>query len=81
MGFFCLIFQVLFLDHPSHKVRDTSCYKPFRMLAGGRTPGLKKLSAKVLGVEVQIGEHSSVSRIFVFSYLHRHKFHLLLRYK
>ncbi|XP_076469750.1 RNA exonuclease 4-like [Babylonia areolata] len=52
--------KVLFLDHPRRQIRDTSRYKPFRQLFGGRNPSLKKLTAKVLGVCVQEGEHSSV---------------------
>jgi RNA exonuclease 4 len=52
--------KVLYLSHPKKKIRDTSRYRPFRQLSGGRTPGLKKLCQKVLGVEVQEGEHSSV---------------------
>ena len=41
-------------------IRDTSAYKPFRAAFGGRTPSLKNLSARMLGVTVQQGEHSSV---------------------
>ena len=41
-------------------IRDTSTYKPFRSIFGGRTPSLKNLSARMLGVSVQQGEHSSV---------------------
>lgn len=52
--------KVLFLDHPKRMIRDTSTYKPFRALFGGRTPSLKNLSARMLGVSVQQGEHSSV---------------------
>merc|ERR1712020_195084 len=37
-----------------------SLYKPFRAAFGGRTPSLKNLSARMLGVAVQTGEHSSV---------------------
>lgn len=53
-------FKVLFLDHPKRMIRDTSAYKPFRAAFGGRTPSLKNLSARMLGVSVQQGEHSSV---------------------
>ena len=42
-------------------IRDTSTYKPFRQLFNGRNPALNKLTAKVLGVSVQEGEHNSVS--------------------
>ncbi|KAL8612750.1 hypothetical protein ACOMHN_033749 [Nucella lapillus] len=51
---------VLFLDHPRREIRDTARFKPFRQLFGGRNPSLKKLTAKVLGVSVQQGEHNSV---------------------
>ena len=52
--------KVLFLDHPKRHIRDTALYKPFRAAFGGRTPSLKNLSARMLGVAVQTGEHSSV---------------------
>merc|ERR1712107_383771 len=52
--------KVLFLGHPRKMIRDTSKYKPFRQHFGGKTPGLKKLSERYIGVEVQSGEHSSV---------------------
>jgi len=51
---------VLFLDHPRRDIRDTSSYKPFRSAFSGRTPSLKALTARMLGVQVQEGEHSSV---------------------
>lgn len=52
--------KVLYLSHPKKKIRDTSRYKPFRQLFDGRNPSLKKLTAKVLGVSVQEGEHNSI---------------------
>jgi len=52
--------KVLFLDHPKKMIRDTSRYKPFKAAFGGRTPGLKALAERYLGVSVQAGEHSSV---------------------
>lgn len=52
--------KVLFLNHPRKMIRDTATYKPFRTAFGGRTPSLKNLTAKMLGVNVQQGEHSSV---------------------
>jgi len=52
--------KVLYLDHPYKQLRDTSTYKPFRQLFQGRTPSLKKLTEKCLGVAVQTGEHDSV---------------------
>jgi len=53
-------FKVLFLDHPRKLIRDTSKYKPFKVAFGNRTPSLKNLTARFLGVSVQSGEHSSV---------------------
>jgi len=53
--------QVLFLTHPRKSIRDTSKFKPFRQLFRGGTPSLKKLSQRLLGVQVQQGEHNSVS--------------------
>jgi len=52
--------KVLFLDHPKKMIRDTSKYKPFKAAFGGRTPSLKNLAERFLGVRVQTGEHSSV---------------------
>uniref|UniRef100_A0A023GIS1 RNA exonuclease 4 n=1 Tax=Amblyomma triste TaxID=251400 RepID=A0A023GIS1_AMBTT len=52
--------KVLFLSHPRRRIRDTSAYRPFRAMFGGRTPSLKALSERILGVKVQQGEHSSV---------------------
>jgi len=52
--------KVLFLDHPKKFIRDTSKFKTFRAAFGGRTPGLKGLTERFLGVKVQTGEHSSV---------------------
>lgn len=52
--------KVLFLSHPKRRTRDTSAYRPFRAMFGGRTPSLKALSERILGVQVQQGEHSSV---------------------
>lgn len=52
--------DALLLGHPRRDIRDTSKHKPFRKLAGGRTPGLKRLAREILGVDIQGGEHSSV---------------------
>jgi len=52
--------KVLFLSHPRNKIRDTSKYKAFKKLFGGRNPSLKKLTEKVVGVQIQTGEHSSI---------------------
>ncbi len=52
--------DALLLGHPKRDIRDTSRYPGFRQLAGGKTPGLKKLAREVLGVDIQGGEHSSI---------------------
>ena len=52
--------KVLHLNHPKKMIHDTSSYKPFRVSFGNRTPSLKNLTAKMLGVTIQEGEHSSV---------------------
>lgn len=52
--------KVLFLTHPRKSIRDTSKFKPFRQLFRGGTPSLKKLSQRLLGVQVQEGEHNSI---------------------
>lgn len=51
-------FEVLKINHPRDKTRDTSEY--YRYLFQGKTPSLKKLSESVLGVAIQNGEHDSV---------------------
>ena len=51
---------VLLLGHPKRDIRDSSKYPPFRELAGGKTPSLKKLARNILGVDIQGGKHSSV---------------------
>ena len=52
--------DALLLGHPRRDIRDTSRYLKFRQLAGGRSPGLKKLAREVLGIDIQVNEHSSV---------------------
>lgn len=52
--------DALLLGHPKRDIRDTSRYPKFRKLAGGRTPGLKKLAREVLGIDIQASQHSSV---------------------
>lgn len=54
--------DVLILKHERSFIRDTSKFTKFRALANipGRTPGLKLLAEKLLGVEIQTGAHSSV---------------------
>jgi RNA exonuclease 4 len=54
--------DALILKHDKRYIRDTSKYSKFRELANipGRTPALKTLAEKLLGVQIQIGAHSSV---------------------
>lgn len=54
--------DVLILKHDKRFIRDTSKFSKFRAQAmtPGRTPGLKWLAEKLLGVEIQVGAHSSV---------------------
>jgi RNA exonuclease 4 len=54
--------DVLIMKHDKRFVRDTSKFSKFRELATipGRTPGLKLLADKLLGVQIQVGAHSSV---------------------
>lgn len=48
------------MSHPKKDIRDTSRYRPFKELFKGRNPSLKALTDRLLGVNVQIGEHNSV---------------------
>jgi RNA exonuclease 4 len=50
----------LLLGHSKRDIRDTSRHPPFRQLAGGKTPSLKRLARDVLGMDIQGGEHSSI---------------------
>ncbi|KAK0277404.1 3'-5' exonuclease [Friedmanniomyces endolithicus] len=52
--------QVLLLSHPKRDLRDTSRYAKFRVESMGKTPALRNLAKKELGMIVQSGEHSSV---------------------
>jgi RNA exonuclease 4 len=54
--------DVLILKHDKKFIRDTSKFSKFRQLAlrPGHTPGLKILADKLLGVQIQVGAHSSV---------------------
>lgn len=52
--------DALLLGHPKRDIRDTSRYPNFRKLSAGRTPGLKKLAREVLGIDIQVSQHSSV---------------------
>ncbi|KAG0366685.1 ribonuclease H-like domain-containing protein [Gamsiella multidivaricata] len=67
-------FKALLLDHPQRLIRDTSRYQPFRALAKGKSPSLKKLALEILGIRIQDGSHSSVedARIAILLY-RKHK--------
>jgi RNA exonuclease 4 len=60
------------LRHPNLLIRDTSKYKPFREMTGGRTPGLKKLVNSVLNISIQSGSHSSVEDARFTMSLYKH---------
>lgn len=53
-------FRVMHLSHPKRDLRDTSTLSEFRRFSNNRTPSLKLLAQKVLGVEIQSGQHSSL---------------------
>ncbi|KAG1671494.1 RNA exonuclease 4 [Nymphon striatum] len=52
--------KVLYLSHPKLQIRDTSKFKKFRRIFGGKTPSLRRLTERLLGVQIQDGEHSSI---------------------
>ncbi|KAL8657943.1 MAG: hypothetical protein Q9226_001409 [Calogaya cf. arnoldii] len=52
--------EALLLGHPKRDIRDTSRHPAYRKLAGGKTPGLKRLAKQILEVDIQGGEHSSI---------------------
>ncbi|KAG7660704.1 REX4 [[Candida] subhashii] len=52
--------ESLFLSHPHAMIRDTTQYPPFREIAGGRIPSLKKLAEHFLKIDIQGAAHSSV---------------------
>lgn len=53
-------FDVLLLNHARSNIRDTAKYKPFRKHSRGKMPSLKLLANRLLGIDIQGGEHSSV---------------------
>ncbi|KAK0428491.1 hypothetical protein QR680_010835 [Steinernema hermaphroditum] len=55
-------FRVLQLNHPKNKTRDTAKYRLIQKKCGlpGRSPSLKLIAQKLLGLSIQSGEHSSV---------------------
>ncbi|KAI4257615.1 MAG: hypothetical protein LQ352_001600 [Teloschistes flavicans] len=52
--------EALLLGHPKRDLRDTSKHPAYRQIAGGRTPGLKRLAKQILEMDIQGGEHSSI---------------------
>ncbi|KAI8818582.1 ribonuclease H-like domain-containing protein [Fimicolochytrium jonesii] len=64
-------FNALLLTHPQRLIRDTVTYKPFRALARGRSPALRKLAKELLGLDIQSGEHSSIEDARVAMLLYR----------
>lgn len=51
-------------------VRDTQRCKPLRERAKTKFPGLRKLAAMELGLEIQKASHSSVRRLAPFAFDH-----------
>ncbi|EGV64717.1 3'-5' exonuclease [Yamadazyma tenuis] len=76
--------DALFLSHPKYMIRDTTSFKPFRAIANGKTPSLKKLTKHFLKIDIQDGSHSSVedarATMLLFR-LHRKDFEKTLKLK
>lgn len=66
-------FQALLLEHPRSRVRDTSKWRPFRRIAGGKSPSLKKLAKHFLGIDIQQTSHDSIDDARVAMLLYRHQ--------
>lgn len=60
-GLLADVVQALLLSHPGPMVRDTQKCKALREISKNKHPGLRKLCALELGLEIQKGSHSSVS--------------------
>ena len=58
-------------NHPRRLIRDTSRYSPFRALVNGRSPSLKMLAARILGVRIQSASHDSVDDARIAMLLYR----------
>ncbi|KDQ12015.1 hypothetical protein BOTBODRAFT_162195 [Botryobasidium botryosum FD-172 SS1] len=52
--------KALLLSHPAPLLRDTQRCPMIRKSLGTRTPGLKRIVDKELGMKIQAGEHSSI---------------------
>lgn len=64
-------FRVLLLEHPHKMIRDTSRYWPFRKIARGASPSLRRLAKEFLGLEIQDKSHDSVEDARVAMLLYR----------
>ena len=64
-------FRALLIEHPRKLVRDTSKYRPFRRIACGKSPSLKRLAKEFLGIDIQQGAHDSVDDARVTMLLYR----------
>lgn len=55
-------FKVLNLSHTRKMTRDSARYLPIRKMANvSRTPSLKLLAKEILGIDIQHGEHDSIT--------------------
>ncbi|KAI2640850.1 ribonuclease H-like domain-containing protein [Hypomontagnella submonticulosa] len=61
------------LSHPSSHVRDTARFAGYRKYGHGPKPALKVLAREVLGVEIQMGHHSSIEDARVAMLLFRRR--------
>lgn len=52
--------EAIMLGHPKSDIRDTSRFSEFRKYSAGKTPSLKRLAKEVLGIDIQVAEHSSI---------------------
>jgi RNA exonuclease 4 len=52
--------DVLMINHSRRDIRDTSRHANYRAISKGKTPALRNLAKEFLGVEIQMGVHSSV---------------------
>ncbi|KAI0380407.1 ribonuclease H-like domain-containing protein [Hypomontagnella monticulosa] len=61
------------LSHPSSDIRDTSRFVGYRKYGHGPKPALRVLAREVLGVEIQMGYHSSIEDARVAMLLFRRR--------